>query len=96
MGSHLNKKLIKKCGILPDSLGPDVFVQPGINTNIMGSHLLLGKLFQLLDGSGCTVLEADAVKPLVEVDGVLAGYDFTHGGALALLLALGRHLEAKL
>ena len=73
-----------------------MLVQPGVDTNIVGSHLLLGKLFQLLDGSGCSVLEADSVKPLVKVDGVFAGYDFTHGGALALLLALRRHLEAKL
>jgi hypothetical protein len=73
-----------------------VLVEPGVDTNVVCSHLLLSKLLQLLHGSGSSVLEADSVEPLVEVDCVLAGDDFTHGGALALLLAFGRHLEAKL
>ena len=34
-----------------------------------------------LDGAGSAVLESDPVKPLVEVDRVLAGDDLAHGGS---------------
>ena len=81
---------------LPDSLGPDVLVKPGVDPDVMSAHLLFGKLLDLLDGPGSAVLEADAVEPLMQVDGVFAGHHLAHGGALALLLALfGRHLEAN-
>ena len=49
-----------------------MLVQSGVDPNVGGSHLLLGKLLHLLDGARSTVLVADAVKPLVQVDGVLA------------------------
>ncbi len=51
-----------------------------------------GKLLDLLDGSWSSVLKPDAVEPLVEVDGVLAGHNLAHGRALALLIALRRHI----
>ena len=35
-----------------------------------------------LDGPRSSVLEADAVKPLVEVDGVLPGHHLGHGAGL--------------
>ena len=76
---------------ISDSLGPNVLVKSGINSNIVSFHLLLSKLLDLLDCSWGPVLEADSVETLVEVDGVLAGYHLTHGGALTLLLAFGRH-----
>ena len=82
--------------LLLDALGPEVLVEPGVDTDVLGAHLLLGKLLDLLDGPGSAVLEADAVEPLVQVDGVFSGHHLAHGGALALLLALfGRHLEAN-
>ena len=73
-----------------------MLVKSSVHTNIVSSHLLFSKLLDLLDGSGCSVLEPDAVEPLVEVDGVLAGHDLAHGRALTLLLAFRRHLEDKL
>jgi hypothetical protein len=83
-------------GFLPDSLRPKMLVEPGVNSHILGSHLFFGKLLDLLDGPGSSILEADAVEALVQVDGVLAGHHLAHGGALTLLFALfGRHLEAN-
>merc|ERR1711997_745509 len=43
-----------------DALAPQVLVQPGVDAHVVGSHLLFGKLLDLLDGSGRAVLEADA------------------------------------
>ena len=48
------------------------------------------KLNIYLDCARSPVLEADAVEPLVEVDGVLAGHYLAHGGGLVALA--GRHL----
>ena len=36
-------------GDAPHSLGPDGFVQPGVDPHILGAHLLLSKLFDLLN-----------------------------------------------
>ena len=66
-----------------------MLVEPGVDPDVVGAHLLLGKLLDFLDGAGGAVLEADAVQALVQVDGVFAGHHLAHGGAL--LLALGRH-----
>ena len=62
-----------------------MLVKPGVNSKIMCSHLLLGKLLDLLDSSRGPVIEADAVEMFVEVDGVLPGHHFNHGGTLTLL-----------
>ena len=53
----------KLCKIvnLPNTLGPEMLVQPGFDPHIIGTHLLLGKLLDLLDSTRSTVLEADAV-----------------------------------
>ena len=51
-----------------------MLVEPGVDPDVGGAHLLLGELFDLLDGAGGPVLVADAVKPLVKVDGVLTGH----------------------
>ena len=34
---------------LPNTLGPEMLVQPGFNPHIIGAHLLLGKLLDLLN-----------------------------------------------
>ena len=46
----------------------------------LGSHLLLSKLLDLLDGPGRLVLEPDSMQPLVHVDRVLAGNDLEVSG----------------
>merc|ERR1719192_552443 len=61
-------------GNILDSLRPEVLVESGVNPYVGGSHLLLGELLHLLDGTGGTVLESDAMEPLVKVDGVLTGH----------------------
>ena len=38
-------------GDAPHSLGPDGLVQPSINPHVLGSHLSLSKLFDLLKAS---------------------------------------------
>ena len=35
-------------GDTPNTLGPDGLVEPGVNPDILGSHLLFSKLFDLL------------------------------------------------
>lgn len=49
-----------------------LYVAHGFITHL-GSHSLGGELLDLADGAGSTLLEGDALQPLVEVDGVLAG-----------------------
>ena len=51
-----------------------MLVESGVDPNVGGSHLLLSELLHLLDGTWGTVLESDAVEPLVKVDGVLTGH----------------------
>merc|ERR1719384_2182390 len=69
-------------GDAPHALGPDGLVQPCVDPHVLGSHLLLCKLLDLLDSSGSPVLEADAVEPLVEVDSVFAGHHLAHCAGL--------------
>ena len=52
-----------------------MLVEPGVDPDVSGSHLLLGELLHLLDGTWGTVLVADAMEPLVKVDGVLTGHN---------------------
>merc|ERR1719477_21749 len=72
------------------TLCPDSLVQAGVDPDILGAHLLLSKLLDLLNSSGCAILEPNTVQPLVHVDGVLTGNDLAHGGA-TLLLSAWRH-----
>jgi len=60
----------------PDTLGPDVLVQTGVDPHIGGAHLPLGELADLLDGAGSALLEADVVDALGQVNGALAGHNF--------------------
>ena len=54
-----------------------MLVESGVDPYVGGSHLLLSKVLHLLDG---TVLESDAMEPLVKVNGVLMGHHLHHGG----------------
>merc|ERR1719385_227022 len=67
------------------TLGPDGLVESCVNPHILGAHLLLSKLLDLLDSPGSLVLEANAMQPLVHVDGVLPRHHLSHGGSLLLL-----------
>ena len=66
-----------------------MLVESCVDSHIGGTHLLLGKFLHLFDGPGGSVLEADAVEPLAEIDGVLPCHDLPHCGAL--LLVFRRH-----
>jgi len=72
-----------------DSLGPDGFVETSVDPHVGGSHLLLSELLDLLYSARGPVLEANAMKTLVEVDGVFTGHNLAHSGGLVTLA--GRH-----
>ena len=46
----------------PDTTAPDVLVELHINSDISGSHSLLCKLPDLLDGIWCFLLEGAAIR----------------------------------
>merc|ERR1719342_894421 len=78
-----------------DSLRPDGFVKPGVNPDILGAHLLLGELLDLLDSTGSLVLEPDTMEPFVHVDGIFPGHNLSHCGG-SLLVSLDWHREARI
>lgn len=73
---------------VPDSAVPDSLVQAGVDANVRGSHLLLGKLAHDLDRSRGALLVADLVQASVQVDGALPCHHFIDR-RLWLLLTLG-------
>lgn len=80
--------------VLPDTTAPDRLVQAGVDSHILGVHLLLGELADDLDGSGRALLETDGVKTLVEVNGALACHNLIDCGLGAFLgLAFGHFAE---
>uniref|UniRef100_A0A1L8E6B4 Uncharacterized protein n=1 Tax=Haematobia irritans TaxID=7368 RepID=A0A1L8E6B4_HAEIR len=68
-----------------DTLGPDVLVQAGIDSNIIGAHFLFGEFADFLNGTRSTLLEANVVHTLGQVNSALAGDYFIDGGFVALL-----------
>jgi hypothetical protein len=68
---------------IADTTGPDELVQTDINTDIIGSHLLLGKGSELLDGVTGTLLERDTMDALVQVYGVLTADNISRSRLLA-------------
>lgn len=65
-----------------------MLVEAGIDANIIGAHLALGKLADLLDGARRTLLEADVVHTLGQMNCALAGDNFVDRRLIAFL-ALG-------
>lgn len=64
---------------ISNSALPDGLIQARVDTNIVGSHGLLGELSDCVNCFWCPVLESDAMNALVQVDGVFAGYDVLDG-----------------
>jgi len=58
-----------------DSLGPDSLVEFRVETDIGGTHGLLGEVNDGFDGPWGALFEGTAVDTLVEVDSVLPGHD---------------------
>lgn len=70
-----------------------MFVETGVDAHVLGAHLLLGELADLLDGPGSALLEANLVDALRHVDGALARHHLIDRRLVALLgLCLG-HLS---
>lgn len=59
---------------IPDSCGPDSFVEPGVNAHIWTSHLLHGKFPDLSEGPRGTLLETHRTDVPVNVDDVFSGH----------------------
>ena len=55
-----------------NAVGPNSSVELDVKTNVRSLHFLLGEGADLLDSASRTLLESDAVKPLVQVNGVFA------------------------
>jgi len=68
-----------------DTLGPDLLVQARVDTDIGGTHGLLGKSLDGLDGVRSTLLEGSAVNVLVQVNGVLTSDNVVDGRTLGTL-----------
>ena len=66
-----------------------MFVQPGVNSDIVCSHLFDGELLDFFHGTRSTIFETNSMKPFVKVDGVFASDNVTHCGTLFFL----RHFE---
>lgn len=60
-------------GWVSNTLGPNELVDVGGDTDVLGSHSLLGELLDLLDGLGCLGLEGSLVGALGEMDCVISG-----------------------
>ena len=67
-------------GNVLDSASPDLLVQAGVHTHVLGAHLRVGELADGLDGLGSALLEGGSVNVLVQVNGVLAGHHILQGG----------------
>lgn len=80
---------------LPDTLGPDVLVQTGVDAHVLGAHLLLGELADLLDGARRTLLVSDAVDQLGQVNGAFTGDHLVDGGLVAFLLLRLGHFSCR-
>lgn len=59
-------------GDVADAVGPDEFVETGVNSDILGVHLSGGETFDVTNATGSSLLELDSVEELVYVDGVVA------------------------
>ncbi len=67
-------------GNVSDAVDPDESVETGVNSDVLGVHLLGGETLDVADAAGSSLLELDALEHLVDVDGVVAA------GGLHLLL----------
>ena len=74
---------------IPDSFGPDGFIEPGIDAHVRSYHLLHGKLLHFFECPRGTLLGTHSMDALVNVDGVFSCHHLFDGGpALLLLTAL--------
>ncbi len=74
-------------GNVADTVGPDEFVEAGVNSDILGVHFGGGETFDVTDATGGSLLELDSVEELVHVNSVVAagGLHFSLDHLLLLL-----------
>lgn len=68
------------------SLGPDSFVESGVQAHSGGSHLLHGKFLDLFECPRGILLENHSMDVLVNVDGVFSGHYLVDGRTALLFL----------
>ena len=73
---------------IPDSFGPDGFVEPFVDAHVQSSHLLHGKLLNFFECPRGTLLGTHSMDALVNVDGVFSCHHLFDGGPALLLAAL--------
>lgn len=59
-------------GDVSDAVDPDESVKVSVNLDNFGEHLLLGESLDVTDATGGSLLELNAVKHFVDVQGVVA------------------------
>jgi len=75
-------------GDVLDAFSPNLLVEGRVKADVRGSHVLIGKLFDGLDGGRRALLERFFVEVLVQMDRVLPGDNVSDGGPLSSLLNL--------
>ena len=69
-------------------LGPDGFIEPGVNAHIWSPHFLHGKLPNFFECRSSMLPEAHSMDALVNVDGVFSGHCLVDGRTALLLATL--------
>ena len=59
-------------GHVSDTVGPDESVKSGVDTDVLGEHLLGGESLDVTNAAGSALLELDSLEHLVHVEGVVA------------------------
>ena len=72
---------------IPYSLGPDGFIEPGVNVHIWCPLFLHGKFPNFFECPRNTLLEGHSMDALVNVDGVFLGHHLIDSRTALLLLA---------
>ena len=78
-------------GGLADAGGPNVLVELGVNTDVLGSHGFFGEFLDGLDCAGSALLECRLMNHFGKMDGVIPGDEV--GLGLALLAVSGGHFD---
>lgn len=90
------KSNAKSSGDILDTSLPDVVVESWVDSDVLGAHGLDGKLADLLNALGGTLLEGGVMHTGVQVDSVFTGNNVRQGRALlALFLLAWCHVSVR-
>jgi hypothetical protein len=85
-------------GDILDTLGPNVLVKLGVDTDIRGSHGFEGESLDSLNGGGSALLEGLSVNVFVEVNSEFTSDNFSNSSAflshsIKIFIGLSGYLE---